>query len=118
MKKLVCVVLFLCTGSLLFAQNIKPKLEKKGDVVEATYYHDNGEIAQIGFFNFDGKLQGEWQSFDENGNKVAIGNYDNGMKVGKWFFWNTNQLTEVDYSDSKIVKVNNWKNTNPVVLNK
>ena len=36
MKKLVCVILFLCSASLLFAQNIKPKLEKKGNVIDKT----------------------------------------------------------------------------------
>ena len=64
------------------------------------------------------KLQGEWKSYDVSGKKIAVGNYENGKKVGKWFFWNTNRLSEVDYSNSKIVGVNTWTNTNPVVSNK
>lgn len=118
MKKIMLVAAFLFSVTISFAQNTKPTFEKKGDVIEATYYHANGAIAQTGFFNPDGKLQGEWKSYDVNGKKIAVGNYDNGKKVGKWFFWNTNRLSEVDYSNSKIVSVNNWKNSNPVVSNK
>ncbi|OYX25681.1 MAG: nicotinic acid mononucleotide adenyltransferase, partial [Flavobacteriales bacterium 32-35-8] len=28
------------------------------------------------------KLHGTWTSFDTKGNKVAVGNYENGSKVG------------------------------------
>ena len=31
-------------------------------------------------------LQGTWLSFDVKGKKTAVGNYENGKKVGKWFF--------------------------------
>ncbi|WP_430410700.1 toxin-antitoxin system YwqK family antitoxin [Kordia sp.] len=118
MKKLLIIAVFFLSGTVAFAQNNKPTLEKKGDVIEATYFHNNGAVAQTGFFNKEGKLQGEWKSYDTNGKKVAVGNYENGKKVGKWFFWSANSLSEVDYSNSRIVGVNNWKNTNPVVSNK
>jgi hypothetical protein len=35
--------------------------------------------------HFLGKLQGEWTSYDADGNKVAIGEYNKGQKVSKWF---------------------------------
>lgn len=92
------------------------KLEKKGDLTLVTYYHNNGEIQQKGAFNSDGKLQGEWTSYDDNGKKVAIGTYDNNRKVGKWFFWDGDSLKEVDYIDSKIVSVNKWDNKTEVVV--
>jgi antitoxin component YwqK of YwqJK toxin-antitoxin module len=44
-----------------------------------------------------------------NGNKKAIGEYNNGEKTGKWFFWNGDALSEVDYSQSKITSVSKWK---------
>jgi antitoxin component YwqK of YwqJK toxin-antitoxin module len=87
-------------------------------MIKATYYHDNGAIAQTGFYNLDGKLEGTWKSYDANGKKVAVGNYDNGKKVGKWFFWNTNQLSEVDYANSKIKDVNTWQRSTSVVSNR
>ena len=118
MKKLLIIAVFLISVATAFAQNNKPTLVKKGDVIEATYFHENGEISQTGFFTLEGKLQGEWKSFDTKGKKIAVGNYENGQKVGKWFFWNANSLSEVDYSDSKIKNVNNWQRTTKVVSNK
>lgn len=100
-----------------YAQDKKQtKLEKKGDTTEVTYYHENGNVQQIGCFDAQGKLHGEWISFDINGEKVAIGNYENGKKVGKWFFWNNNSLNEVDYIDSKIVNVSQWNNKSTLAI--
>lgn len=105
MKKLLIMALMLVSGTVTFAQNTKkPVFEKKGDLVKATYYHENGEVAQTGHFTSKGKLQGEWTSFDVNGKKTAIGTYENGKKVGKWFFWKGDSLQEVDYATSKNAK--------------
>tara|TARA_R110002126_G_scaffold222889_3_gene367962 strand:- start:1853 stop:2200 length:348 start_codon:yes stop_codon:yes gene_type:complete len=107
MKKYIMIAAVLFTG-ILFAQNTKPQLEAAGNQVKATYHHENGQIQQQGHY-LDGKLQGEWTSYDANGNKVAIGSYNKGQKVGKWFFWNNSVLSEVDYSDNRIASVKNWK---------
>jgi antitoxin component YwqK of YwqJK toxin-antitoxin module len=118
MKKIV-ILLVMLSVSFTYAQNTtQPKLEKKGDLTIATYFHDNGEVQQTGAFNVEGKLQGEWTSFDAEGNKVAVGTYNAGKKVGKWFFWEGNSLKEVDYIDSKIVSVNKWDNKTKVAVNK
>ena len=118
-RLLLFIAVFLISGATAFAQsNEKPTLEKKGDLVKATYYHDNGVVAQTGHFTLDGKLQGEWKSYDVNGKKTAIGNYDKGQKVGKWFFWTADRLSEVDYAASKITGVNEWKQTTKVVSNR
>jgi antitoxin component YwqK of YwqJK toxin-antitoxin module len=114
MKKIV-ILLVILSVSFTYAQDKKEtKLDKKGDLTLATYYHDNGEVQQTGTFNINGKLQGEWTSFNTQGNKVALGTYDNGKKVGKWFFWDGDSLKEVDYIDSKIVSVNQWGNKTKV----
>ena len=108
MKKIVLILVMLSVG-FTFAQNkTTPKLEKKGDLTLATYFHDNGEVQQTGTFNAQGKLQGEWTSFDSEGNKLAVATYDAGKKVGKWFFWEGNSLKEVDYTNNAIVNVNDW----------
>lgn len=118
MKKLIILLVMLSVGFTYAQNNTEPKLEKKGDLTIATYYHDNGEVQQKGAFNADGKLQGEWTSFDADGNKVAVGTYEAGKKVGKWFFWEGDSLQEVDYIDSKIVTVNKWNNKTKVAINK
>ncbi|UGU17256.1 nicotinic acid mononucleotide adenyltransferase [Sinomicrobium kalidii] len=118
MKNITLIAALLFSG-FLFAQepDVKPVLEKEGDLVKATYFHDNGEIAQKGFYK-NGKLHGEWKAYDIEGNKVASGKYDEGKKVGKWFFWTTENLNEVNFENSKIVSVTKWGNARPVVLNK
>lgn len=108
----------ILSGSALMAQqdDVRKKFEKNGDLVEATFYHENSRVAQKGFFK-DGKLHGEWIAYDQNGNKTAIGRYYEGQKVGKWFFWNGDVLSEVDFQESRIASVNNWKNENDLVSN-
>lgn len=113
MKKLVILVAVLFSG-IIFAQDGKPVLEPFGKKVKATYFYENGQVQQEGFF-VKGKLEGAWVSYDENGNKIALGEYKNGKKVGKWFFWSEisekgfTNLNEVDYSNNKIASVKNWK---------
>lgn len=117
MRNLV-IVLVMLSVAFSYAQNDnEPKLEKKGDLTYATYYHDNGEISQTGTFNADGKVHGEWKSYDAEGNKLALGNYEDGKKVGKWFFWQDESLKEVDFIDSKIVSVNQWDSKTKVAIN-
>ncbi|MBU2927931.1 toxin-antitoxin system YwqK family antitoxin [Winogradskyella psychrotolerans] len=114
MKKIVIILVMLSVG-FTYAQNNKPQLEKKGDLLIATYFHDNGEIQQTGAFDANGKLQGKWTSFDVEGNKLAVATYDAGKKVGKWFFWEGDSLKEVDYRDNTIVSVVEWSNDRTLV---
>ncbi len=106
MKKIILIVALLVSG-MFFAQEVKPKFEIVDNMVKATYYHDNGQIKQEGFY-LDGKLHGKWISYTEAGVKQTIGEYENGAKVGKWFFWNDKSLSEVDFSKSKIDAVKKW----------
>jgi len=114
--KYILVIAIMLTASLTFAQDVEPKFEKQGNVTEATFYHDNGLVAQKGNFNKENKLHGTWTSFDKEGNKLAIGNYNSGIKVGKWFFWNGKSLKEVDYINNNIENVNEWENKSSLAL--
>ncbi|MDN3491928.1 toxin-antitoxin system YwqK family antitoxin [Winogradskyella bathintestinalis] len=118
MKKIVVVIVILCVGFTYAQDKNHVKLEKKGELTVATYFHDNGEIQQTGTFDVNGKLDGKWTSFDVEGNKLAVGNYNAGKKVGKWFFWEGDSLKEVDFVDSKIVSVNQWDNRTKVAVNR
>ncbi len=116
--KRILTALALVFSVAMFAQQVEknPKLEIENDMVKATYFHDNGEVAQTGYY-LDGKLHGEWKSYDEQGNNVAIANYNKGAKSGNWFFWNEGTLKEVNFQDSKIAGVTTWSKANPVVIN-
>lgn len=99
------MALMVTTG--VFSQKPEPTFERDGDMLKATYYHDNGEVAQQGYF-LNGQLHGEWVMFDPQGDKMASGTYDQGKKTGKWFFWKADRLHEVDYAANRIVHVKEW----------
>lgn len=107
---------FLLMAGVLSAQNAKPVHEIENNIVKSTYYYDNGNVRQSGFYK-DGKLTGAWVAYNEDGTKQSMGTYENGKKVGKWFFWTGKNLTEVDYRDSRVAEVKKWSK-DAVAVNK
>jgi antitoxin component YwqK of YwqJK toxin-antitoxin module len=103
MKKFIIIGAVLIS-SMIFAQKGTPKLEVVDKMVKATYYYDNGKIQQEGFFK-DGKLEGKWIAYDAQGNKLSVGEYSNGQKTGKWFFYNEAKLSQVDYTNNQVAYV-------------
>ena len=115
MKYFLVLIFCCCLSYNGFSQINEPSFVQKGDLVFATYYHDNGQIQQEGAFK-NGKLHGIWTSYDINGNKLALGNYTNGIKTGKWLFWQGEFLKEVEFKDSRIVSVHEWNDKNKLVI--
>ena len=105
MKKIVILagcMLFALWG---FAQDKKnQKIEPVGDLFEVTIFYDNGQIMQHGFLNKDNKLHASWESYYDNGDRKCIATYDDGIKVGTWFYWYADKKTKVVYKDNKIVE--------------
>ena len=92
-------------SGLSFGQKTTPFLEAEGTLVKATYHYENGSVQQVGYFK-EGKLDGKWTSYDEKGNVSAIAEYANGEKTGNWkYFTNNVCVSEVSFSDSRIVDV-------------
>lgn len=116
MKKLVLLVAVVLSVTTVMAQDISNTYELKGESISATLYHENGVIAQTGQYSKDNKLQGEWISFDSEGNKTAIAYYENGQKVGTWLFYQGDSIKEVTYTDSRIAEVKTWEVTNTQVV--
>lgn len=110
MKKAMLILLACFISMAALAQKERVlKLNKETNLIEVTYYHDNGVVSQTGFYTLDGKLQGEWLSFDTEGNKTVLANYDNGKKVGKWFYWTDGTVKEVDYNTNVIANLKESK---------
>lgn len=109
---MIVAVLF---STALTAQEIEPDFERTGELIKGTFYYEDGNISQEGTYK-DGKLHGEWVSYDKDGKKTAIASYKNGEKSGKWFFWSGDTLTEVDYEENRIAEVRNYKNTGSLVI--
>jgi antitoxin component YwqK of YwqJK toxin-antitoxin module len=96
-------------GGILFAQEANVEYAKQGDLIKGVFYYDNGVIQQEGTYK-NGKLHGQWISYDRNGKKSAVAYYHKGDKTGKWFFWKENKLIEVDYDNKKIAQVTKYNN--------
>ncbi len=118
MKKIVAVIAISLMVSITYGQKEREvTLNKETNLVEATYFHDNGEVSQEGTFNLAGKLHGQWVSFDEGGVKISEGSYVNGVKSGKWFFWNDGTVKEVEFDNNIIATVINRESNTGLTKN-
>lgn len=109
MKKVFVLAFALLVGVMQAQEKKEPTFEAEGDLVKATYYHENGSVHKQGFFK-NKKLTGMWTEFDSEGNKTALGFYNEGKKVGKWFQWHNNLLREITFKDnSTIANVSIWR---------
>ncbi|QTE21632.1 toxin-antitoxin system YwqK family antitoxin [Polaribacter cellanae] len=116
MKKLITICLF-CLVAIGYAQENKPTFKAEGDLVKATYYHEDGSVSTEGYFK-DKKLTGKWTRFDKKGNKTHLAFYKEGKKVGKWFMWSGENLKEITYNNNAIVDVSLWKSESKLASNK
>ena len=114
--KFILLAMALVFSATLSAQEKEPLFVQEGDMVKATYYHDNGNIAQQGYY-LDEKLHDQWVMFDEDGKRIAMGQSQMGKRTGKWFFWSQNDLKEVDFEDNKVVNVVKHDNAEAIVVN-
>ena len=114
--KTITILLLAFTG-FVNAQKKEPMVEKVGNMLKVTFYHENGEIAQIGCLK-NRKLQGEWTMYSEDGKKIALGHYHEGKRTGEWFYWKTDgdALREVYYEEGRIINVIEWSNSAPISL--
>jgi len=106
--KTMMIIAACLFGSLLFAQQSDVEYSKKGDLIQGTFYYENGVVSQEGTYK-NGKLHGQWISYDRDGKKNTMAYYHKGKKVGKWIFWNDNEMREVDYDNNKIASVTTYK---------
>jgi len=106
-SSLITIVFLLFIG-LSFAQNTEPKFEKQDNLTKATYYYDNGDIKETGYFKNE-KLQGKWISYNKNGKVTTVANYENGKKEGIWFIISNDTVKELTYKSNKLIGVKNKK---------
>lgn len=120
MKNILSILILCLVANVAVAQqcnkDVKNKYVLVDGLIEATLFHDNGTIAQKGYYTPENKLQGEWISYDTNGNKTAVAQYNNGDKVGTWKFYQGETIKEVTYSNSRIAKVKTWKSKDTRVV--
>ena len=116
---LFTLLFFLCYTQSGVAQNENKLIEYNEitDLIDITYFYEDGSVQQIGSFNTSGLPHGEWTAYNMNGKKLCIGNYKNGLKDGTWYFILPNEVQSVDYYNSKIISVKNNLNEDIAALN-
>ena len=55
----------------------------------------------------DGKSNGLWKSYDENGNLIAEGSFKDGKKEGLWNFYKGEEVSSVSYNTNSIAEIKN-----------
>lgn len=116
MKNVMLISVCIFISAFGFSQKEKEaKLNPNTNLIETTYFHDNGEVSQEGTFDLAGKLHGNWISYNEKGNKVSTGNYNKGVRTGKWFFWSDGAVKEVEFSNNVIASVTDRESASGVV---
>ncbi|NQZ43056.1 MAG: nicotinic acid mononucleotide adenyltransferase [Flavobacteriaceae bacterium] len=117
MKKTLLFSFAILLTTTVFAQKKEVmKHNEATNLVEATYFHDNGQISQIGTFDTKGKLHGKWTSFSETGEKLSEGSYLKGKRTGTWLFWNADVVKEVRFDENGIVSVVNKDSNSGLVI--
>ena len=96
MKKIIIVLVLLNILTESYSQTNDTVINKKHYGFRTYYSSDNlrtnfdsdknQPILSLGNI-IDSKKEGHWIYYLQNGSKFAEGNYKNGRKIGKWFFY-------------------------------
>ncbi|MFS4482413.1 nicotinic acid mononucleotide adenyltransferase [Hyunsoonleella sp. 2307UL5-6] len=106
MKKYITILAALMISATVFAQKERTlTLNKETNLIDVVYYHDNGDVSQTGSYTADGKLEGQWLSFNKEGEKTVTAYYKDGKKVGKWIYVIDGKIKEVDYSKNIVTNI-------------
>ncbi|MEZ4915378.1 MAG: hypothetical protein R2836_00135 [Chitinophagales bacterium] len=111
MKKIIGLISVLLCGVLVFSQNSiniekeykKTKIDKK---TEQVFVYQNDKLIEKGIL-VNGKREGVWQSFDDEGRITAEASFAEGKKNGVWLIYDNASLKYVlHYQNDKRVGAN------------
>ena len=68
--------------------------DSSGKVINGILYSNNGVKAGEGIITNEGKKEGPWKYYNEKGNVISSGSYQNNQQIGKWVFLYENGKTE------------------------
>lgn len=105
MKKIVLTLAaVVLTLQLALSQEKAPSFEKQGDLVKATYYFDNGQVKEVGFFKGE-KLHDQWVTYDQAGKVTMVAFYKEGLKDGNWYVVDGDTIKKITYKSNKLILV-------------
>ncbi len=120
MKLLLSILSLLFCLQLSYAQiAAEPAItfvkQKHGKVAVIKHYN-NGQISQTGWLKHN-KPHGAWASFNDKGHVTAQAQYERGVKIGIWRFWDTDGklFCEILYSNGTLISAKQYDNGGSVV---
>jgi len=86
------------------------------DNYKVTNFYLNGKIMEIGEFT-NGKMNGTWVSFNENGAKTGEAVYNQGKKQGEWKMYDSsgNIRFAINYDNGKMVSATSFDSSGKLV---
>lgn len=86
------------------------RYDKDGSVIQAFLYQDNGIKIGEGIITNEGKKEGPWKYFYEDGSIRASGNFTNNLEQGTWkYFYNTGKTEQTgNYKNGKFDGLWTW----------
>ena len=99
MKHLLISIFFCIFATITFAQ----------DKTQYISHHDNGKIKEVGYFNEEGVITGQWIEYHENGTKVGQVEWVDGIKHGTWLIWDKDGTLRFEMYYSMGKRVGTWK---------
>lgn len=77
-----------------------------------TEYHPNGQKKAMGSYE-EGKLAGEFASWFENGQRETLGHYNMGVASGDWAWWHANGMRRAEGSYANGTPDGQWTSWTP-----
>jgi antitoxin component YwqK of YwqJK toxin-antitoxin module len=127
--KLLLTILLLFTASLVFGHTKVIKVEyypdgtvkmemvkmKKG-IVKITQFYPSGDIFEIGYSK-NGKYQGQWTRYDEQGKIIATAFYQNSIKIGSWNHYNRwdQSISKISYQNGQAVALRKYDQSGTLI---
>lgn len=111
MKYLIQIIILVLVFSCNHSANRKNITDKNGLKQGIWETYENNILISMGDYK-DGKKEGIWQYWYDNGQKMEEGNYRNGLKIGIWVKWyqDGELMWEGEYKEGKrIIKYDNDK---------
>ena len=108
MKKILTVIVFLVSMSL-YSQEAQYAGDKYG-YMEYTLISDDGKLLEKGTY-WEGKKDGYWYSYHQNGRVSATAQFSNDKRVGTWKFYSEEGILvgEVTYKDNRRISAAIYK---------
>ena len=96
----ITIVLGLLFSAGVVLGETKGSTKENENLVKATYFYEDGTIAQTGYF-INGRPHGKWKLYNTEGKKIGKGKFQEGKKTGKWHYRGNQTLGELGIMDEK-----------------